>query len=151
MGQYDRGLRILVIDPDEAFQAELRSLNIVGTHIGIYATPVSSTPRDKAAQADIVVVAVDCPAGLSLVEELCARPAMPPVIAVGGASFDGKSLEHILLLAELRGAVLSLPKPLEASELVVAAIGVARSPGSGQPHETSGEDSLRQPRGPAEN
>lgn len=123
MGQSDKGLRILVIDPDPAFQAELQSRDIIGAQLSVLAN--TNTPRD--AQADIIVVAVDSPAGLSLVAELCAGPAMPPVIAISGAGFDGKSLEQVLLLAELRGAALSLPKPLEASELTVAAISLART------------------------
>ncbi len=125
MGQSDRGLRILVIDSDPAFQAELQSRGIIGAQISFLAH--ANAPRVRVPQADIIVVSVDSPAGLSLVAGLCARPATPPVIAIGGACFDGKSLEQVLLLAELRGAALSLPKPLEASELVIAAISLAHA------------------------
>jgi hypothetical protein len=47
---------------------------------------------------------------------------MPPVIALAGRGAHGKSLEHVLLLAELRGAARSLPKPLDAVELALAAL-----------------------------
>ena len=75
---------------------------------------------------DVVVVGVDLPMGLELVARLCERPGMPPVIALGGKSAPGRPLEYILLLAELRGAALSLPKPIDAAELVLAAIALVR-------------------------
>lgn len=56
-----------------------------------------------------------------------ARPRMPPVVALAGRGSHGKSLEHILTLAELRGAALALPKPIDAVELALAAIELVRS------------------------
>jgi hypothetical protein len=51
---------------------------------------------------------------------------MPPVIALAGRASHGKSLEHVLLIAELRGAALSLPKPIDGVELALAAIDLVR-------------------------
>jgi hypothetical protein len=147
MGQHDRALKILVIDPDERFQAELRSYNAAGTQFPFSVFVTGGAPHNQIVQADVVVVGVDWPKGLALVENLCKRSAMPPVIAIGGASFDAKPPEHILLLAEVRGAVLSLPKPLLGSELMVAAFGVAHRPRA-EPPQTSvhGNDTRPLPR-----
>lgn len=133
MGQIDKRLKVLVMDPDPALQAALQSFSIAGTQIGFLAHTGANASRKQAALADVVIVGVDCASGLSLVSDLCSRPAMPPVIAIGGASIDGKSPEHLLLLADLAGAALSLPKPVTAAELMAAAVRVAgkRRPGQG--------------------
>jgi CheY-like chemotaxis protein len=60
-------------------------------------------------------------ASLAVIADTCTRPDAPPVIAIGAKGFDHTSLEHVLLLAEVRGAVAALPKPIEAPELVLAA------------------------------
>jgi DNA-binding response OmpR family regulator len=126
MRQVDKDLRILVLDSDETFKTELRSLGHPG--IAIEFPDVGSFGDIKAGvtDRDVVVVSTAGAAGLALVADLCAHASAPPVIAVGGAGFEGKSLEHVLLLAELRGAVAALPKPIEASELVLAASQVQR-------------------------
>lgn len=133
MGQHDKALKVLVMDQDPGLQAALRSFSLAGTQIGFLAPVSAAASRKQAALADVVIVGVDCARGLSLAADLCSRRAMPPVIAIGGAGFDGKSPEHVLLLADLAGAALSLPKPVTASELMAAAAGVAgkRRPGQG--------------------
>lgn len=126
MGQQDRTLRILVVDPDEAFTAELKSLVHAAVEIVFLPQPIETLPADPLTNRDVVVVGVDCSAGLALVADISGRAGAPPVIAVGGAGFDGKTLEHVLLLAELRGAAAALPKPIEVAELVLAAGKVVR-------------------------
>ena len=121
MGQVGNDLEILVIDPDEMFQAELTRRSIVGTHLTLLDIGVITASHSRLAQSDVIVIGVDLPTGLSLLADICERPGMPPVIAVGGASISGKPAEHVLLQAELRGAALSLPKPLEAGDVVLAA------------------------------
>lgn len=132
MGQHDKALKVLVMDPDPALQAALQSFSIAGTQIGFLALTSVAASRKQAGLADVVIVGVDCASGLSLVADLCSRSAMPQVIAIAGASLDGKSPEHLLLLADLAGAVLSLPKPVTAAELMAAASGVARKRRPGQ-------------------
>jgi hypothetical protein len=44
------------------------------------------------------------------------------VIALAGRGARGRSLEYMLTLAELRGAALALPEPIDAAELALAAI-----------------------------
>jgi len=86
-----------------------------------------SASRGAFGDRDVIVVGVDTSGGLDLVADLCSRPGMPPVIALAGRASHGKSLEHVLLLAELRGAALSLPKPIDGVELALAAIELLRN------------------------
>lgn len=121
MTQADRNVVVLIVDPDDAFQAELRSVVAPGMQL-VFLDLENATPaRAQAARADVAAIAVDSAAGLSLVADLCGHPAMPPVIALSGAGFEGKSVEHVLLLAEARGAALALSKPLDAHDLLLAA------------------------------
>src|SRR3990167_9398061 len=60
--------------------------------------------RETIRDCDAVVVNLDLVNGLDLLANLCGRPASPPVIGVGSRSQGERSLEHLLLLAELRGA-----------------------------------------------
>lgn len=126
MGQRDKALKVLVMDPDPELQAALQSFSIAGTQIGFLALTSVAASRKQAGLADVVIVGVDCASALSVVADLCSRSGMPQVIAIAGASLDGKSPEHLLLLADLAGAALSLPKPVTAAELMAAASGVAR-------------------------
>lgn len=121
MGQCDKALRLVVVDPDESFRAELKSLSHVGIDV-VFAEPeaiaeaaVTMTSRD------VIVVCVQTPARLALIATICAKPGAPPVIAIGGAGFEHKPLEHVLVLAELRGACASAPKPIDGPELVLLA------------------------------
>ena len=121
MGQYDKSLRLLVVDPDTRFAEALRSLKSIGIEV---LTVEPSALADAAApvpDSDVIVICVENAASLALVGDICKRPDAPPVIALVAKGFDGKSQEHILLIAELRGAVAALPKPIEPPELVLAA------------------------------
>lgn len=121
MGQCDKSLRLLVVDPDEKFRAELGALKQVGIEVAFVEPSGLLNCVTHATNRDVVVVCVETPARLALLADVCKRPDAPPVIAIGGAGFERKSLEHILVLAELRGAAASLPKPIEGPELVLAA------------------------------
>ena len=44
------------------------------------------------------------------------------MIALGRRGTLGRSLEQILILAEMRGASLALPKPIDVIELALAAL-----------------------------
>lgn len=121
MGQVDTALRLVVVDTDTTFRSELGSLIDFGIEV-VFAKPLALA--DASMQwtgRDVAVVCVETPKALALVAAICRHPMAPPVVAVGGAGFDGKSLEHILLLAEVRGAVAALPKPIAAPDLVPSA------------------------------
>lgn len=119
-------LRILVIDHDEGFQADLRALRHDGVEFLFMRVSPGSPCVEPLGMIDIVVIGVDTPAGLDLLSRLCTPPKSPPVIALAGVGFAGKSPEHVLVLAELRGAKRALPKPIEARELVLEAIDLRR-------------------------
>lgn len=122
MGQNAKPLNILVIDPDEALAAELRSG--VTAFVGLVLHAPGAAADDMLAACDVCVIGVDCPAGLALLADVCGRADAPPVIALGGVTFEGKPPEHVLLLAELRGAAAALPKPVRADELARTAAGL---------------------------
>lgn len=99
----------------------MQSLTYTGIEVAFPGLANLADIRSELTDRDVVVVCVECAAGLALVADLSGRPGAPPVIAIGAEGFEGKSLEHVLLLAEVRGAKLTLPKPIEAPELVLAA------------------------------
>jgi DNA-binding response OmpR family regulator len=126
MGRRLEVLRILVVDDDDVLMADAGSLQDPAIAFSALSPSQALASQGSFSDRDVVVAGVDSPAGLDLVANLCRRPGMPPVIALGGKGSPGKSLEHVLLLAELRGAALSLPKPIDAAELVLAAIELIR-------------------------
>jgi len=128
MGKPTSFLKILIIDDDdELLMREAEALGHPAIEFSALSPAQVSASRGPLSDRDIVVVGVDTSGGLDLINDLCARPGMPPVIALAGRGVHGKSLEHVLLLAELRGAAISLPKPLDAIELALAAIELIRA------------------------
>jgi len=119
-------LKILIVDDDDLLQVETDAFNHPAIAFSSLSPAQVSASRGPLSDRDIVVVGVHTSGGLDLVADLCSRPGMPPVIALAGRSSSGKSLGHVLLLAELRGAALSLPKPIDAVELALAAIELVR-------------------------
>lgn len=127
MGKSASFLKILVVDDDPLLMMDAEALNHPAIEFSALSPSQVSASRGPISNRNIVVVGVDTSGGLDLLAELCKRPGMPPVIALAGRGVHGKSLEHILLLAELRGAAFSLPKPLDALELALAAIELIRA------------------------
>lgn len=125
MGQTDKPLRIQVIEPDDKARARMGGAPIVGIQLSFLSLPASI---EQVQNADAVVVSVDCQSGIDLLASICSRPGMPPVIAVGGDGYAGKSLEFILLLAELRGAAATMIKPFDPQELAAVAYSVCNRP-----------------------
>lgn len=125
MGRFENGLGILVIDPDDRLRAALSSVIVVGTRFSFLTHGHAPHPNEDLSAHDVVVVGVDRPGGLSLVADICARRDAPPVIALAGAPVENKSIEHILLLAQVRGAASALPKPIETDELVLEVMKIA--------------------------
>ena len=127
MGKSSNFLKILVVDDDPLLMIDAESLDHPAIEFSALSPSQVSASRGPILDRDVVVVGVDTAGGLDLLTDLCKRPGMPPVIALAGRGAHGKSLEHILLLAELRGAAFSLPKPLDAIELALAAIQLIRA------------------------
>lgn len=126
MGQAAGQLRILIVDDDDLLMSEADALGHPAIGFSTLSPSQVSASRGAFGDRDVVIVGVDTSGGLDLVADLCSRPGMPPVIALAGRASHGKSLEHILLIAELRGAALSLPKPIDGVELALAAIDLVR-------------------------
>ncbi len=135
MGQTDKSLRIQVIEPDEKARAWLASAPVVGTRLSFLSLPASI---EQVQNADAVLVSVDCQSGIDLLASICSRPGMPPVIAMGGDGYAGKTLEYVLLLAELRGAAATLIKPFEPQQLAAAAYSVCNRPT--RPHDSAARE-----------
>jgi hypothetical protein len=122
MPQARERLRLLLVNADDLTIANATGL--VHPAIEFSSIPLEriSISKTTIADRDAIIVAVDTLAALDLVGDLCRRENMPPVIALASRGARGRSLEHMLTLAELRGAALALPEPIDAAELALAAI-----------------------------
>lgn len=118
------GVRALLIDPGEAARAAFKVAETADLKVVLHPEPWPTSVADAASGFDVVLIGVDTQVGLQLVEALCAFPGAPPVIAVASRGFAGKSLEHVLVLAELRGACATIIGPADAQEFARAIKGV---------------------------
>lgn len=118
----DEHLKILLIDDDELLISDAQGLGHPGIEFSSLSPARAAASKKLAIKFDVVAVAADAPGALDLIDELCLRDGMPPVIALGGRGTPGRSLEQLLTLAEMRGAALALPKPIDAVELALAAL-----------------------------
>lgn len=120
-------LKILLVGVHPLLEAEALALD----HAAIAFTaadPVRvSAAREASTDPDVIVVNIDNAGGLEILGELCAEGGCP-VIGLGSRGRGGHSLEHLLLLAELRGAA-AIPGPIDAIELALNAMDVLRAPG----------------------
>lgn len=123
--------RILLVGASPLLEAEALDLD----HPVVVFVPTDSLRIDVARETvrdyDAVVVNLDLANGLDLLASLYSRPGATPVICVGSRGQGGRSLEHLLLLAEMRGASAALPGPIDAVELALTALDLACVPGFG--------------------
>lgn len=121
--------RILLVGASPLLEAEALDLDHPG--IGFVAADPAriAGSRETIRDCNAVVVNLDLVNGLDLLASLCGPPDAPPVIGVGSRGQDGGSLEHLLLLAELRGAAAALPGPVDAVELALTALDLAQVSG----------------------
>ncbi len=125
-------VRILLVGAPPMLESEALGLNHPAISF-VAADPARiAASRDTIRDFDIVVVNLDHTAGLDLLAGLCSRPNSAPVIGLGSRAQPGRSLEHLLLLAELRGAAAALPGPIDAVELVLTSLEIVRAPGLDQ-------------------
>ncbi len=117
-------VRILLIDNDALFLSDMKGLRHSGLAIENLDSADGIDVLALAGRCDIIVINIDLPAGLELLERAARVNIGPQVIALAGNSVSGRTLEHTLTLAELRGAAMALPKPIDAAELTLAAIRV---------------------------
>ena len=112
--------RILLVDPDDLLAADAGALS--HPEIEFLPTTLPAASAQPAGDCDAIVLPIDSPATLELLAALCGREDAPPVIAIAGSGWAGRPLEFILTLAELRGAAVGLPRPIDALELALAAV-----------------------------
>ncbi len=117
-------VRILLIDNDELLLSDMKGLGHAELAVGNLDFADSFDILALAGRCDVVVINIDLPAGFELLERAALVNIGPQVIALAGNSVSGRTLEHTLILAELRGATVALPKPIDAAELALAAIRV---------------------------
>ena len=122
-------VRILLVGPSPLLEAEAKDVEHPAIAFATADPSRIAASREAARDYDVVVVNLDHIGGLDLLADLCARPGAGPVIGLGALGVPGRSLEHLLLLAELRGAALAIPGPIDAIELVVNALEGLRVPG----------------------
>jgi hypothetical protein len=118
-----------LVDPDDLLAADAGALS--HPEIEFLPTTLAGAAAHPAEECDAIVLPIDSPAMLELLAALCAREGAPPVIAIAGRGWPGRPLEFILTLAELRGAAMGLPRPIDALELALAAVEVV---GRTRPH-----------------
>lgn len=122
-------VKILLVGGSPLLEAEAKDVEHPAI-VFVTADPARvAASQEAATDCDVVVVNLDHLGGLDLVADLCARPGASPVIGLGALGVPGRSLEHLLLLAELRGAALAIPGPIDAIELALNALEVLRVPG----------------------
>jgi hypothetical protein len=117
-------LTVLLIDDDASLSDETTGF----AHPGVeFLSASSETARQglPVCTPHVIALCVDGAEGLGLLTAYAGLSGCPPVIALASAGREGMSLEHLLLRAELRGAALALPKPIDAAELALAAAGLA--------------------------
>jgi DNA-binding response OmpR family regulator len=114
-------LDLLLIDDDELLIADAQSISHSAIRIA-FAADAASAHRLMAERVfDAVAINVGLPGGFELIEQMSGGGLGVPVVAIAAAGLSGRTLEHTLTIAELRGATLALPKPIDAIELVAAA------------------------------
>jgi len=120
-------LDLLLIDDDELLIADAQSISHAAIRIAFAADATSAHRLLAEQEFDAVMINVGLPGGSELIEQLGRGGLNVPVVAIAAAGLLGRTLEHTLTIAELRGAALALPKPIDAIELVTAAAKVAHA------------------------
>jgi DNA-binding response OmpR family regulator len=124
-------LDLLLVDDDELLIADAHSVGHPAVRITVARDVASARRLASGRRFDAVAVNVGLADGLGMIENLTGKNQEAPVIAIAAARSSGHTLEHTLTIAELRGAVLALPKPIDAVELAAAAAAsAARASGS---------------------
>jgi DNA-binding response OmpR family regulator len=117
-------VRILLVDDDDLLFADMAGLGHREIAAATLASADAVEPISLAGRCDVLVVNIDMPGGFDLLEKVCRMRIGPPAIALAAQGCPGQTLEHRLILAELRGAAMALPKPIDADELALASLRV---------------------------
>lgn len=115
-------ITILLVDDDDLLISDVQGLDQDGVAFAFARSTADARVRNAATRFEVVVVSLDVPGGEDLIREWARHPHAPRIIAIAGHARPGFTLEHTLIRAELRGAVLALPKPIDAVEVALAAV-----------------------------
>ena len=113
---------IVIIDDDaavgDAYAAVLRDNE---HEVSLYTSVEEADELVANKRVDLILLDLWLPAmcGLDYLKTLAERDAMPRVLAISGGG-PGRSIESAVTIAEVRGAVSSLVKPVTDDELVAA-------------------------------
>jgi CheY-like chemotaxis protein len=125
-------MSVLLVDDDDILLGDASRLDHDSVAFAMSRSTAEARLRCASADFDVMVVSLDLPGGEDLIRDLRRTAPAPLMIAIAARAMPGFTLEHTLLRAELRGAALALPKPLDAIEIARAisyATGGAHGPG----------------------
>lgn len=122
----DVAASIVIIDDDAMLAADAAGLGLPDLQIQMASKLAELDLITRRSRLDAIVISLDLEGAFAALEKLCTTPGGPPVIAIASRGVGKVSLEHVLTIAELHGAATSLPKPIDASELALAAVEVMR-------------------------
>lgn len=115
-------VRILLVDSDDLLAMEASGFQHDELAFEARSSAGAVDPVQLAEACEVVVVSIDLKGGAELIERIAREPDAPVVIALAALGAPGRTLEHTLTLAELHGAAIALPKPIDTSELALAAL-----------------------------
>ncbi len=115
----------LLIASGEATRAAFKAAGSADIEAVLHPLRRSASMAEVVSGFDVVVIDVDTASDLQLVSELCARPGSPAVVAMASRGFAGKSLEYMLVMAEVRGASATLAGQVDTSEFRNAILAAA--------------------------
>lgn len=124
-------MSLLIIDDDAMLAADAAGLGVDDLGVQMAATVAEIDLHARRAAHDVVVISLDLDGAFDAMQKLCAMRDGPLVIAIAARGRGKVSLEHTLTVAELHGAAASLPKPIDASELALAAVQVMQKKRTG--------------------
>ena len=120
-------LDLLLIDDDELLIADAQSISHSTIRITFAPDAASAQRLSAERRFDAIAINIGLCGSFELIEQIGRGRLSVPVVAIAATGLSGRRLEHTLTIAELRGAALALPKPIDAIELVAAAAKVAHA------------------------
>jgi hypothetical protein len=109
-------IRALLIASREATRAAFKAAESADIEACLHPLRRPASAAEVASVFEVVMIDVDAARDLQLVSELCARPGSAAVVALASRGFAGKSLEYVLVMAEIRGASATLAGDVDTLE-----------------------------------
>jgi hypothetical protein len=119
MAQAHPAVRILEVSAANARAAAAAAHNLTSITIS-HVDSVKAAEQRLAEGWDALFIDLDLEGGFELLERLGRTPGAPRLVAEASKGVGRHTLEYTLLLAELRGAVIALPKGMDFYEMTSA-------------------------------